>query len=315
MDQYDEPVPPPMVVPPTPRPLFVEDAWSGGSSRLPSDVQSIIDAWSSSDNDAPSSTVPSTVLSTVPSSFPSLVPSDAPSNIPSDVSRSDNPSDAPSELPSAVFVDDNTVEENAATDKYCVAPKDEQDTVVFSRNLRQCRDVSATMHFDLHERQFSSECGPNCRPSCVTLLLDLDKLNYANDLVCERDRLCHCNFKQRLKECKRRDALLSEYPTCTLEKADCLGPAVYDDAIAYLEKASGIQLSGVNHCSSIPDEELYCRFQDWKLIMPMSVQKCDEDGGNCFDDETKIYFEYCNIVNEDPVCEKCGDDDDNDKCG
>jgi hypothetical protein len=164
-----------------------------------------------------------------------------------------------------------------------------------------------------HQRHLTGECGPDCRPSCVTLLLDLDKLNYQEELKCQADQLCQCQFNKS-NECQgnKLDALFTEHPKCYLEDADCLGPTVYDDNVHYTQRLAvlaDIELPEMERCGSIPDNELYCRFRDWKVVHPITDYTCNDE--NCINPDSKIYFEYCNIIEEDPACDNCNDD----KCG
>ena len=106
------------------------------------------------------------------------------------------------------------------------------------------------------------------------------------------------------------------YPKCYLEQADCLGPTVYDDVTAFTKSILGSNHPNMCHCSCLPEgDDTYCRFQDWPMVRPMNDHSCD---GTCFDNKpTKVFWEFCNIVEEDPSCdqsnknEKCNDK----KCG
>jgi len=156
-----------------------------------------------------------------------------------------------------------------------------------------------------YQREFSGVCGPHCRPSCVTLMLDLDKLRH-DDLICDEKRMCQCQFTKR-DECRNRnlDALYHRFPKCYLEETDCLGPTVYDDVVAYTEKLStraGLALPKMDHCASILSEDRLCRFKDWKVVTPTEDFTCADD---CISSKSKIYFEYCNVVEEDPTCDQC----------
>jgi hypothetical protein len=175
------------------------------------------------------------------------------------------------------------------------------------------KDLSSSSDVTFHNRDLTGECGPDCRPSCVTLLLDLDKLKYEEELTCRADELCQCKFS-KANECQESelDALFTEHPKCYLEEADCLGPTVYDDTIVYgqrLAVLAGFDFPEMQRCASIPDNELYCRFRDWKVVHPITDYTCT--GEDCVNPDSKIYFEYCNIVEEDPSCDDCKDD----KCG
>ena len=184
-------------------------------------------------------------------------------------------------------------------------------------------------------RALSGECGPNCRPSCLTLLLDLDKLRLpssssnsnSSSITCRADELCpnRCHHQHRRSECPaaQQEQVWNEHPTCYLEQAHCLGPTVYDDAAAYyMEHApplggeSGVV--GLDQCTAVPPTgALYDRFRDWKVVTPMPVDCPDGDNetnDNCFgsnsdDSSSKLYFEYCNVVHEDARCDGCGRDE------
>ena len=163
-------------------------------------------------------------------------------------------------------------------------------------------DISAEVSF--HRRELTQECGPNCRPSCVTLMLDLDKLSYEQDLICSSDELCRCEH-QKCSECsdKQKLSLFEEYPKCYLEDSDCLGATVFDDTFAYLQSKTSKTLPEMeDRCTFIPEDDLYCRFKDWNIVTPMKTDCLDNE---CFAHDRKIFFEYCNVVEEDPYCDRC----------
>ena len=140
-------------------------------------------------------------------------------------------------------------------------------------------------------------------------MLDLDKLDYDKDLKCEVDELCQCEFS-KCSECdsEKEIILFEDHPKCYLEQADCLGATVYDDTAAVVELTlNDPSLPALEHCTSIPDEDLYCRFQDWKMVGPMEID-CDPQKEPCFDKERRIFFEYCHIAEEDPSCQECTED-------
>lgn len=166
----------------------------------------------------------------------------------------------------------------------------------------------------------SHECGPQCRPSCVTLMLDLEKLAYESQVTCTEGELCHCAHSSHpSSKCSsgRLEALFDHHPKCYLEDADCLGPTLYDNKVkrAIDLQPSIDQFTSLQQCDSLPDEDLYCRFQDWKVINPIEKERC-RDGSfpDCID-ESKIYWEYCNIVEEDPACDRDEECRDGDRCG
>jgi hypothetical protein len=99
------------------------------------------------------------------------------------------------------------------------------------------------------------------------------------------------------------------YPKCYLEKADCLGPTVYDDVVAFTKLLAGANHPDMCHCTCIPDnDDTYCRFQDWPMVRPMGDPSCSHE---CFDPPRKVFWEFCNIVEEDPDCDT---DNTNDEC-
>jgi len=193
-------------------------------------------------------------------------------------------------------------------------------------NLRRRRQLPADEASS--SQALSGECGPNCRPSCLTLLLDLDKLrlpsssnsNNNSSITCRADELCpnRCHHQHRRSECPaaQQEQVWNEYPTCYLEQAQCLGPTVYDNVAAYyMEHAppllDSIEAVGLDQCTAVPPTgALYDRFRDWNVVTPMPVD-CPEGDDNCFgsnsdDSSSKLYFEYCNVVHEDARCDGCG---------
>lgn len=188
---------------------------------------------------------------------------------------------------------------------FCKVPKGQPDFVVNNCKADEKNEGWAKVKFDkeikFYERPLSGECGPHCRPSCVTLMLDLDDFFPDRDLICNENDLCHCTHK-KLYSCgeERLENLFDEFPKCYLEDADCLGPTVFDDNVAYAEMQSAdIQNLNLQHCKNIPDDPLFCRFQEWDIVTPIERYSC-EDGEypECLDRETKIYWEFCNIVEE-----------------
>ena len=202
---------------------------------------------------------------------------------------------------------------------FCTYPNDKADVDVTTcrQSSSKFQQLSTDKDVTFYDRNLTGECGPQCRPSCVTLMLDLDKLDLVNDLKCKADELCQCEF-EKCHECD--EAALSflhwEHPKCFLEEADCLGATVFDDVVAIYETATvNLDLPSQEHCTSIPDGDLYCRFQDWKLITPIEDFTCD---GDCVKRDRKIYWEYCNIVEEED-CDRTKSKDDvlclDEKCG
>jgi hypothetical protein len=151
-------------------------------------------------------------------------------------------------------------------------------------------------------------------------MLDLEKFSYDTELTCTANELCHCSHVRRPgSECAQTslEDLFDKHPKCYLEDADCLGPTLYDNKVAMantLLPGDGLK---VQQCDSIPDDPLYCRFQDWKLITPIDRYSCKKnDYPDCLERDTKIYWEFCNVVEEDPGCdhdEEC--DGKGNRCG
>ena len=155
-------------------------------------------------------------------------------------------------------------------------------------------------------RTYTGECGPDCRPTCVTLLLDLEKIDLGSDLTCQEEEFCQCEFQKNIP-CPQHneDVLFSQYPKCYLEEADCLGPTIYDDKVAFITSQANQNIQ-LDQCTRVPADERYCRFQDWPLVTPLDMT-CKEEDSTCFNDPSKIYFEYCNIIEEE-LCDDCKDD-------
>ena len=272
------------------------------------------------------SAVPSADPSAAPSAAPSIFPTKAPKhNMDNNNNNNNNNIDADVQNePEPIFLP--TPHNNVAElepvwigGPFCTQAKNSQN-----KDLERCKQktdtwndiISSGEDITFHRRHLTGECGPNCRPSCVTLMLDLDKLDYREDLTCEADNLCLCEF-EKCSKCTDED---QSHPKCHLEHADCLGATVYDDTVSYTEYLLSVQpeisLPKQDKCTSIPDDDLYCRFQDWKIVKPI------EDFNNCKDEwcvesPRKIYWEYCNIVEEDPNCDQkdINNDCKDKKCG
>lgn len=252
-----------------------------------------------------------------PTISPTAKPTEAPSAQPARANGKQN------QQPQQQKNNQNQEYERVGSEEYVGGPFCRESGNTNEKEMETCRRkdqewstlLSENDDITFHRRDLTGICGPDCRPSCVTLLLDLDKLDYEEDLVCKADELCQCEFKKS-RECQavELEGLFDMYPKCYLEEADCLGPTVYDDTVHFTQRLgvlAGLELPPMDRCTSIPDGELYCRFQDWKMIHPLTEYTCtDED---CVNPESKIYFEYCNIVYEDPTCDN--DCDGNKKCG
>jgi hypothetical protein len=198
--------------------------------------------------------------------------------------------------------------------KFCVEPRDDHDhdhdghlpKEFCKQKTEYWKELVEAPGSDItfHQREMSAECGPDCRPSCITLMLDLDKFDYAKDLTCETDKLCHCEFEKCSDECtqQEKDLLFDAHPKCYLEHADCLGATVYDDKVTFVEQLLDSKSAPpLDKCSCIPDNELYNRFQDWNMVKPIKEFTCNH---NCVDTERKVYWEYCNIIEEDTKCDQ-----------
>lgn len=209
---------------------------------------------------------------------------------------------------------------------FCLIPQEQDDYVINNCKANYKNEEWAKAQFGArkngvnityYDRPLSKECGPHCRPSCVTLMLDLDQFDQYNDPTCRAGELCQCSHQKQF-QCgeERLENLFDEYPKCYLETADCLGPTFFDDVIAHAEWQDGqIKDLNIEHCTHIPDDELYCRFQEWDLVTPIEKYSCEEDMyPECLNRERKLYWEYCHIVEEDPFCdvdESC----DGNRCG
>ena len=185
----------------------------------------------------------------------------------------------------------------------------------------------------------SGECGPQCRPSCITLQLSLKKLqqNYNDVILCSNDKSTQntsdcfdnhysqknkCAYTKRQPQpiCDAATTLYEQYPSCYLEDAKCFGPTLYDDIVALYESrwnnttATTTRIPSMEHCTAIPRENpLQERFHGWPIVTPRQVH-CDDDNSTspCFNSSTgssdndMLYFEYCNILEEDyDSCDAC----------
>lgn len=220
-------------------------------------------------------------------------------------------------------------------DSFCVLPNDtswstpyysckmESETwkSLLSTNvsLNQNRDVRApnVTSEELIDDDWTGECGPQCRPSCITLLLDLDRLTVDN-FLCPNGVSCGrpCeHVSQSTCRSSDADALYQRYPKCFLEEAQCYGPTMYEDIAAMYESRfpivnSNNSLPALDHCTAIPRHDFYQRFQGWNVVSPMKRQQegCSNftTKTNCFNESSKIYFEFCNVVEEDySSCRSC----------
>jgi hypothetical protein len=209
---------------------------------------------------------------------------------------------------------------------FCKLPKKQEEnfevnTCKGDKNNLGWQKASAGKDLTWYNRPLEGECGPHCRPGCVTLMLDLDTLYPEEDLICNANNLCHCSHTKQ-GECSqdRLEGLFEEHPKCYLENADCLGPTVFEDYVAYAEmKNPAIKDLGLERCKDIPngsynDDDLYCRFQEWDIVTPIERYSCeDEQFPDCLNRDSKIYWEYCNIV-EETLCDRDENCDGN-SCG
>ena len=92
--------------------------------------------------------------------------------------------------------------------QYCKAPNGHQN-----QDLKHCRletqrwkELSQMNDITFHSRHLSGECGDTCRPSCVTLMLDLEALSYANDITCKEDEFCYCEH-EKCRDCSSEHKL------------------------------------------------------------------------------------------------------------
>lgn len=201
----------------------------------------------------------------------------------------------------------------AASAELCVDPDGSHRHDHSLNYCKESSDIWATLKHNatFYKRPFTGECGPNCRPSCITLMLDVDRVQ--SELTCDKDQLHECEAT-KCDECQGwyKSMLFDEHPKCFLEETRCLGPTLYENYAKYAEqKLSNFNIDmpaqfELEQCTSIPDGDLYCRFKDFPLVTPMEKEACTD--GDCFNDPNKIYFEWCNVVEEeqkecDEVCE------------
>jgi hypothetical protein len=222
-----------------------------------------------------------------------------------------------------------------ANDPFCVVPNDttwstpyqsckmESGTwkSLLSHNISSNRNSSETATNGTLEEpsdaDWTGECGPQCRPSCITLLLDLDRLKTDN-FLCPNDASCGTpceHISQSTCRSNDTEALYQQYPKCFLEEAQCLGPTIYEDIAALYESrlsnhSSNQSLPALDHCTVLPRDEFYHRFQGWDIISPIDRLQNDcahnTTSTTCFNQTRKIYFEYCNVVEEDyESCRSC----------
>ena len=183
----------------------------------------------------------------------------------------------------------------------------------------------------------NGECGPHCRPSCITLQLNLNQFqqNYDDMILCpskQETNDCLDSYSSRNKciHTKRQpqptcntSLLYDQYPACYLEEAKCFGPSLYDDIVAVYERRWNTSVEGIptmEHCTTLPKANpLHERFHDWPIVTPMNVH-CDDYANvtSCFNtrNNNMIYFEYCNIIEEDyDSCHACSASDKNQENG
>jgi hypothetical protein len=191
-------------------------------------------------------------------------------------------------------------------------------------------------------------CGPNCRPSCLTLKLDWKKSSsLLSRSTCDSATAAGpCRHTKNQQQQPRSassssscdSSSSSPNTSCQLEEAKCLGPILYEDTISWLTQqlqlvqqhndTTGTGSSRIiteqlpQSCAYIPprlhDDDSTSsrqldRFRGWPVVLPMTVH-CDndiDDGGTnkCFrrddddDDDEIYYFEFCNVLHEDPLCD------------
>jgi hypothetical protein len=142
-----------------------------------------------------------------PTSSPTSVPTSLPTKVPKGNNRNNGgeagePTDVflpgpfiyPPEFVGGAFCKAPTDKEMGVEPKMCEAETDRW------KELTQA-------HSDItfYQRPFTEECGPNCRPSCLTLMLDLDALSYENDLTCNEDEFCFCEHEKGCTECSEEE--------------------------------------------------------------------------------------------------------------
>ena len=127
----------------------------------------------------------------------------------------------------------------------------------------------ATASFEnLYIRQLTGECGPHCRPSCLTLMLDLEQLGFERESV--------CSHQLRRDDCPYREQVNKVFPESYLEEVTCNGPEL---------------LSGASSCV----DQTLLRFGSAPIITPIDLP-CENE---CFEEpNNRLFFEYCNVVDD-----------------
>jgi len=199
-------------------------------------------------------------------------------------------------------------------DLFCrdaVTSEPKQTVNVCKESQEEWESITIDKKPSFYHRQLTEECGPTCRPSCITLMLDLAMLDLVRDVSCDPSDFCSCEFDRCSSECVNEAALFDEYPKCFLEEAKCLGATVFEDKVSRVQdvwESLILDLPTLPHlekCAIVPDDNDLCRFQDWEVVTPMDVV-CDSREG-CFGQNRTLFFEYCNVVEEDPACHLCND--------
>lgn len=143
-------------------------------------------------------------------------------------------------------------------------------------------------------RKFTKECGPHCRPSCITLMLDLDRLLEKHPPMCQTSsNSCHYNPNF---PCNPTE-LFWNHPPCAYEQASCLGPIVSDDKISHLFGDHQALFGYNERCNTFLGDDR-ARFHGWPVVTPLSPSP------SCLGSNThRLFFKFCNTVGE-----RCNDD-------
>jgi hypothetical protein len=253
-----------------------------------------------------------------------------------------------------------TAPTNASLDRpYCVAPVEEhhtnvdlptKDASLHSTTTIPCPSFLAATDTS---RPFTRECSPNCRPSCLTLMLDVTQwLSEHHELMSHCPPAANkggttCRARRnpiRNAACRRNHRRNNSSSSCHLEQATCHGPVLFDDVTAYLQHQQDTENSSsstsptnnatlpwwdsLEQCATIPaDLADSAALRGHRIVAPLSTTSCSLDHGTndqagCFPSSsdggtvssttslppTKLYFEYCNVV-QDSWTTPCPDSD------
>ena len=140
-------------------------------------------------------------------------------------------------------------------------------------------------------RNLTGECGPHCRPSCITFMLNLNNLLQNHPPVCLHSANS-CGY-HRNSRCNQTVA-----PTCELEHANCFGPALFDDKVSHLVEHHQQLFDHHERCNTFPMGDDGDRFRGWPMATPMyplSTNSCNIGSNN----SDRLFFKFCNVVGED----------------